>query len=305
AGQRDPPHAQLRTGAGGLQAAERDQGEGGHGPQQCAGGAEAHRPATQRIQGGHLAATGPRQQQHRGAAGADREQQPQMVQRPDRGQAPGHQRGGGDQLGRDERTGRGHAGQGGGDGEDQEERDGEGAGALGGGVHAPARRRRSVSKRQTVAAVWTLSDSACPARGIRTRSGAAARVSWSSPCASFPRIQAIRAGSSTSKSSDSAYPLVAAAVTEAASSRARTSSISAPASTGRWNRLPAEARTAFGERGSALVRVSSTRSAPAASAVRSRVPTLPGSRTSWSTMTVTGPLGGSAASASATAAGSS
>src|SRR5699024_2055463 len=56
---------------------------------------------------------------------------------------------------------------------------------------------------------------------------------------------------------------------------------------------------------SALVRVSSTRSAPAASAVRSRVPTLPGSRTSWSTMTVTGPIGGSAASASATAAGSS
>src|SRR5699024_7578254 len=247
----------------------------------------------------------PRQQQHRGAAGADREQQPQMVQRTYCGQSPGHQRGGGDQLGGDEGAGRGHAGQGGGDGEDQEEGEGEGAGALGDGVHAPARRRRRVSKRQTVAAVWTLSDAACPARGIRTRSGAAASVSSSSPCASFPKSQAIRAGSSTSKSSESAYPLVAAAVIEAASSRARTSSISAPARTGRWNRLPAEARTALGERGSALVRVSSTRSAPAASAVRRRVPTLPGSRTSWSTTTVAGPAGGSAASASATADGSS
>ena len=58
---------------------------------------------------------------------------------------------------------------------------------------------------------------------------------------------------------------------------ATTSSIVA-STTGTWNSAPADARTTFGLYGSTLPGVSTTRSAPAASAERRIVPRLPGSR---------------------------
>jgi hypothetical protein len=58
-----------------------------------------------------------------------------------------------------------------------------------------------------------------------------------------------------------------------------------PATTGRWNRLPADARTHLPLYRSTDASAKMTASAPAASAVRSTVPALPGSLTLASTAT--------------------
>src|SRR5699024_9651149 len=211
--------------------------------------------------------------------------------------APGDQGRGGDQGGRGGSTGGDQTGHGREHREGEQRRDGqraapEGAGGAGGvrggcgalrgalvgGGHVGAPRPRCVAKRHTVAAVCTLRDSACPASGMLTASGAERRVSASSPCASLPSSQARRGGSSAVNTSAGPRPLVAAAVIPVEARASSSCGLSAPVITGRWNRLPAAARTAFGEKGSALVRVRITRLAPAASVVRIRVPTLPGSR---------------------------
>ena len=72
---------------------------------------------------------------------------------------------------------------------------------------------------------------------------------------------------------------------------ATASSSRAPATTGRWNRLPAEARTHLPLYGSTDASANTTACAPAASAVRSTVPALPGSRTLASSATRAGALG--------------
>jgi hypothetical protein len=59
---------------------------------------------------------------------------------------------------------------------------------------------------------------------------------------------------------------------------------------GTWKMLPTLARTAFGLCGSTDSADSTTASAPAASAVRIRVPTLPGSRT-WTPAAISVPVG--------------
>ena len=213
---RDVPDVQRGAGTGRLEPAERDLGEGGEGPQQRSGGGEAHGAAAQRVQHRRLAARGAGQQEHGGRARADGEEEAEVVQRAHDGQPEGHQRRGGHEGRRGQRPGGEHAEPRGEQGQQDQEGDRGGAegaagaaAARGGGLrdgraHAPARRRRRVSKRQTVAAVCTFSDSAWPASGIRTVSGAAARVASSSPCASLPRIHAIRSGRSTSNSSESA-----------------------------------------------------------------------------------------------------
>ena len=67
-----------------------------------------------------------------------------------------------------------------------------------------------------------------------------------------------------------------------------TSSSATPVTTGTWNRLPAVERTTLGAWTSTEPVVSTTASAPAASAARTTVPALPGSRTWASTSRVRG-----------------
>ena len=62
--------------------------------------------------------------------------------------------------------------------------------------------------------------------------------------------------------------------------RSTTEARSAPTATGTWNSDPVVARTTFGLYGSTVRPVSTTASAPAASAARMIVPRFPGSRTS-------------------------
>ncbi len=64
-----------------------------------------------------------------------------------------------------------------------------------------------------------------------------------------------------------------------------------PRTTSRWNRLPAMARTHLPLYGSTASPANTTASAPAASAVRSTVPALPGSRTSGEHRDQRGPAG--------------
>ena len=127
--------------------------------------------------------------------------------------------------------------------------------------------------------------------GTRTTASASARSSSRRPHASLPNTHAVgRARSGTpsgavpatsSRSSRSCAPAPSAAST--ASPAARNASIagarSTPVTTGRWNSEPAVDRTTLGLCTSTLCAVSTTASAPTASAARITVPAFPGSRT--------------------------
>src|SRR5580704_6030009 len=119
--------------------------------------------------------------------------------------------------------------------------------------------------------------------GTATASSASATRSGGSPHASLPNIHAVgsssRARTSGSSRPRPARPSAATIRNPAARIAAIASPSLAPATTGRWNRLPAEARTHFPLYGSTDASANTTACAPAASAVRSTVPAFPGSRT--------------------------
>src|SRR5579872_238735 len=119
--------------------------------------------------------------------------------------------------------------------------------------------------------------------GTAIASSASASRSVGRPQASLPNSHAVgrRSPSAASSSSSSRLAPPSAARTRRPASRsARAASPSGePTTTGRWNRLPADARTHLPLYGSTDASENTTASAPAASAVRSTVPALPGSRT--------------------------
>ena len=97
-----------------------------------------------------------------------------------------------------------------------------------------------------------------------------------------------------------AEPSAASTRRPAARTAATAAAGSGSTATGRWNSEPTLARTAFGLYGSTESPASTTASAPAASAQRSRVPALPGSRTSAATTTSRGELVRASASGTST-----
>src|SRR5690606_23275151 len=146
--------------------------------------------------------------------------------------------------------------------------------------------------RQTAAAAPRLRLSARPWIGTRTRWSAWSSSGAGNPCASEPNTQAVGAASApeSARSSRSVSPWPVAASTWRPAPR---NSASAPAgrscrTRSRWNRLPAVARTHLPLYGSTAGPAKITAPAPAASAVRSTVPALPGSVTSTSTATSPG-----------------
>src|SRR5580692_1839088 len=128
--------------------------------------------------------------------------------------------------------------------------------------------------------------------GTATAWSARATRSAGSPHASLPNSQAVGRPSAPSDSSSSssrpALPSAARICRPAPRSAAAACRSGDPATTGRWNRLPAEARTHLLLYGSTEASEKTTPSAPAASAVRSTVPALPGSRTLASSTTSRG-----------------
>src|SRR5580658_7670679 len=128
--------------------------------------------------------------------------------------------------------------------------------------------------------------------GTATAWSARATRSAGSPHASLPNSQAVGRPSAPSDSSSSssrpALPSAARICRPAPRSAAAACRSGDPATTGRWNRLPAEARTHLLLYGSTEASEKTTPSAPAASAVRSTVPAFPGSRTLASSTTSRG-----------------
>src|SRR5690606_14485345 len=173
-------------------------------------------------------------------------------------------------------------------------------------AHAGQRWARALAKRQTAAAVARLSDSACPRIGTRTAASARARSVSGRPHASLPNshvVGAARSGadplpavSSSSSRSRSPRPSAARIVSPAPRSSGAASASSTPVTTGRWNSEPALERTTLGLCTSTLSAVTTTSSAPAASAARITVPALPGSRTRARSATRRGALAASASS---------
>src|ERR1700729_288867 len=119
--------------------------------------------------------------------------------------------------------------------------------------------------------------------GTAIASSACASRSDGRPQASLPNSHAVgrRSPPAASSSSSSLRALPSAARTRIPASRSAQAARPSgePTTTGRWNRLPADARTHLPLYGSTEASVNTTASAPAASAVRSTVPALPGSRT--------------------------
>src|SRR5580693_6668153 len=119
--------------------------------------------------------------------------------------------------------------------------------------------------------------------GTATASSASASRSAGRPQASLPKSHAVgspsRAADWRSSSVRRAPPSAASTRSPAARSAGTDSATPAPTTTGRWNRLPADARTHLLLYGSTEAPENTTPPAPAASAVRSTVPALPGSRT--------------------------
>src|SRR5829696_4157017 len=154
-----------------------------------------------------------------------------------------------------------------------------------GQVHRAARRWRAASKASTAPAIPTLSDSAGGSTGMLTcpsRFGASAP---GMPDASLPSTIATGPVRSTrSKCS----PPVATAARRRRPCRPSASSTftgSSASTTGIPNTAPPDDRTTFGACGSTELPQNSTPAAPAASALRSSVPALPGSRTVTATST--------------------
>src|SRR5437764_930121 len=133
------------------------------------------------------------------------------------------------------------------------------------------------------AAIPRLSDSERPGIGIVTRLSTPARTSAGRPWASLPNTSA--SGGLRSTRSGRSPPRAAAAMRlrPRSPSTPSTSWGSQPSTTGTWKSAPAEARTVFGLVTSTEPRQKITPWAPAASALRIRVPPLPGSRTSTPT----------------------
>src|SRR5918992_556505 len=132
--------------------------------------------------------------------------------------------------------------------------------------------------------------------GTRTASSTRPRRSPGRPHASFPNTQAVGGASrppSMSSSDRSADPSAASTVRPASWSEPTSVSNRGPTTSGMWKRLPAEARTHLPLYGSTHASVKITNSDPAASAVRSTVPALPGSRT-WASTVTSGGAGASA-----------
>ena len=130
----------------------------------------------------------------------------------------------------------------------------------------------AASKHKTVAAMATLRLSARPGCGMVTRpSTAQSRRQAVRLVAEYQRARAARAAPRRRGRPPWRRHRGAARPTRPAR-RGRTST-----TTGTWNSAPAEARTTFGLKTSTEPTVSTTASAPAASAERRMVPTLPGS----------------------------
>src|SRR5437588_1794929 len=133
------------------------------------------------------------------------------------------------------------------------------------------------------AAIPRLSDSARPGIGIVTAVSTPASTSAGRPWASLPNTRA--SGPLRWRRSGRSPPWATAAmrIRPRSPSTPSTSCGSQPSTTGTWKSAPAEARTVFGLVTSTEPRQKITPWAPAASALRIRVPALPGSRTSTPT----------------------
>ena len=126
--------------------------------------------------------------------------------------------------------------------------------------------------------------------GTRTTSSHSSRTSAASPHASLPITQACGAGAGRRRAAAWCRPRRRPARgcrPHAASPRSPRRAARSPA--GRWNREPAVERTTFGACTSTEASLTSTASAPAASAPRITVPALPGSRTLVSSTSSRGP----------------
>src|SRR3954454_2140401 len=156
-----------------------------------------------------------------------------------------------------------------------------GGGAGGGDASSP--RPRVASYRATVAAIAALSDSL--AIGMCATRSQAARMSPGRPARSAP----IRSVAGSSNGPASGAPARAARPMRVPGSPPG----SLTRATGTAKIAPIDARTALGENGSAQPGPSATLAALNASAARSTVPTLPGSRTPHSA-THSGPVGAGA-----------
>src|SRR6266511_3578479 len=154
------------------------------------------------------------------------------------------------------------------------------------------RKARAEAYRQTAAAAARLRLSAFPYRGTRTRASAASASAPGRPCASEPNSHAVgrRSSPRSASASRSVSPYGSAASTTSPAPRnSRSTAVgSAARTTSTWNRLPALARTHLPLYGSTASPAKTTAPAPAASAVRSTVPALPGSRVPARTATSRG-----------------
>src|SRR5437763_10313125 len=135
------------------------------------------------------------------------------------------------------------------------------------------------------AAIPRLSDSARPGMGIVTRASTRSRTPSGSPWASLPNTRASGRHRSTRSGRSPPWATAAMRIRPRSPSTPSTSCGSQPSTTGTWKSAPAEARTVFGFVTSTEPWQKTTPWAPAASALRIRVPPLPGSRTSIPTTT--------------------
>ena len=166
------------------------------------------------------------------------------------------------------------------------------------GPCGPAPCALDAAYRQTVAAMARLSDSARPVdRDAHhlVAEGAVGGVQAPGLVAEDPGVRGARGRPRRERvarpvGGEHAQP-------RGAQRRRRRPASGTPVTTGRWNSEPAVDRTTLGESTSTLASVTTTASAPAASATRRTVPALPGSRTWASTQTQRGRAASTSSSA--------